>query len=446
MRRDPMPERGPAPVVLNNRWSISESMDDEYFTTRTIHGNMRVATVAVPADAYRNLIVPTLETGFKRERLDYNIAANGLDIDYIVTDKQVHTAAPWPAVKLDVRHSEGTAQGAKFESEVHVNLKGHPGASKVAMLGLASRIIEDRLGKFKNMPTDGGKLPLAFSVVDTIGERNGIEMYVKILHSVYPTTGNFVAAINYLGTPVGKLGQPLALANLPAQPGGPTTYDPVVSNTPWPWGYDSQDRRPTGWTAPSRIVNLLIGCYLQYPCNFTNRWITQVGVTTPPSPAPMPPGPTPPTPSQNNPLQGAPGGQVTNVSQNPNVPQSQRGRRPYHRLDHRRDVAYTMAAAETTLSISPLRAQLPIAADAAKWNGTDDTCVFVTLGLPQATITFHFECERVGGVAQRPQPVPSFSYQTAAARSGSACRLDRAHAGHHRRDLHEENPACFMSA
>ena len=390
--------KGQIPAVLNNRWSISESHDDEYYTTRTITGELRQSSSALNADCWRFLVVPTLENGFKRVGLEWNIAADGLKINYVVTDKQVETSAPWPAAKLSVRHSEGTGNGAAFEAECHVTLYGIPGASKIALVALAVRIIESRIAKIKDMADKSkvGMVPVAFTMVDTIGERNMIEVYLKVQHTLTGLTpDNPLANENYAGTPIANIGKPLTIDGLPVAKGYPAKYYKNVTPVSNPWGYN-----PDGTARVSGIARLVLQCYLQWPCD--NDHFPHNIPDYPPGQIQPPKSPSPTDPPYDK-------KDKTAVSDNPNIPDYDDAQAESLQNTAKSFPVFTHAAAETILTLNPMRVQIPIAADPTKWNGTDDTCVFATLGLPQATLSFHVECECAGQWPNVPEPVPSFS-------------------------------------
>ncbi len=375
--------------VLDNRWAISEGFDEEFFTTRTIQGQIRIADNTLQADAYRYLVMPTLETGFRRERFDYNIQANGLAIDYVVTDKQIHTAAPWPATKINVRHTEGTANGAKFESECHVQLKGHPGASKISMFALGAKILEDRLGQIQSMGTNNAQVPVAFSMTDVSGERNEVELYLKVQSSINAETNDGLPTTpaDFFALPVGTMGRPIGSMisfNIGDGTVGNDVYDPTNSAVPNPWGYDSQ----AGDTPrQSAIVALALQCYLQWPCDNNHAIPGQDWQN----------GSQPQRPTQ--PL----------VTQSVSVQQWGQGFSvPNLQSKETQTAIYTFCAAETTLEANPLRVALPIAGSPSQYQAGADTCVAVTLGWTKAQIVFHFECERVGQWPTIPEPIGQF--------------------------------------
>jgi hypothetical protein len=329
-------------------------------------------------------VIPALEKGFKRDSLTWNIAADGLRIDYTVVDRQIETAAPWPAAKMTVRHSENTTTlGTSFEAECHVSLSGHPGADKRQLLALGIRVLENRFCKLNEISADNAVLPLAFGIVDNHGERNEVELYLKIQHTVNWKAGGDNPAKNYLGTPVGKLGTTLDDFSIKDRVAG--TYLADTSWVPNPWGYDAG-----GDARKSQIARLAMYCFCQTPCE-DNHYIYQG--TAPSETAKKPSTKSDTTVYEtSSPISIDPSASATTKV-------SSAGQ----------NALFTHASSETTIQIDPLRVQLPRAIDPASWNGKDDTCVFVALGGPQATLTYHVECERVGQWPSVPEPLPSFN-------------------------------------
>ena len=358
------------PPILSNRWAVSETLDDEFFTTRTVRGQIIAANAGVQLDRFRWLMVPTLEKGFRRDRLDYNISADALKVDYILVDKQIHTAAPWPAVKINVRHTEQTGDGASFESECYVTLHGHPGADKLALINLAARIIENRLGKMATLADVANATPVSYGIIDNIGERNVIDMWLKIRHTLgYTANNNITAQASYLATPVGQIGTPLAMddsrTSVPKCWDYTKQYDPITSPVTLPWGYNTTQTPcqiyGEKWRA-SFITNYLLYCFLQDPCD-NSHWVFKTLLSPIPSsqpppvnpygttgnsdsayqggdqPSPKPP-PTPPIPSAGNP---------TTVTSSANIPPMSLQDQPPSIADPKKPL-FTFVAAETILS------------------------------------------------------------------------------------------------
>lgn len=440
------------PIVLNNRWAVSESMDEKCFTTRTVRGKIRLSVPSGMDERYalenaRTLVVPRLEQGFRRERIDFTPSLNGLEADYTIVDRQIHTSAPWPAAKLNVTHTEHTTSGSGFDTDLHIVASGHPGASKADLWALCVRIIEDRVGpltSFGTVKDRGNKVITGFTMTDHIGEENVVECSLKMTHSAImanadsgagPSVGSIakdaastsigllnpttagptaiaagVKAVSdaermekaqaekdgaikgYMNGQIGSLCRPLAVE----MPEGTPAYSPVVSWTPNIWGYNSQDpqnpRTPAG--------SILLACYLQSPCwdkhGIYNDYSSSI--SEPPTINQYPPDETrQPYDNSDNQSPGA--------SQNYPPPASE--------SEANQQALYTAATCETTYTILPCRVQLPIAnsgqSNSATSSGIKETCVVSTLGLPQGRMQRHVDAERIGAQPIIPEPVDSFA-------------------------------------
>lgn len=243
---------GQANVVLNNRWSLHETMDENFFTERRIDGTLRLAYStlsetggdgSIPAHVHKFLCIPALESGFKRRSINFGCEPDGLTCVYTVVDKQTHTAAPWPATSITGTHTESMADGVSFVSQVQIRLQGPPHIDKRFLIERAVQVTENRLA-FINEPSAGEvKQQLLYAeIVDHIGDENAIEMTVKMRQLLSDAEG-------FSRLLTGTLGTPLELED----------YDRKLSAVPKLYGYDSQggERRPT--------VLWLLHCYLQTP-------------------------------------------------------------------------------------------------------------------------------------------------------------------------------------
>jgi len=246
------------PVALSNRWSVEEGMDENCFTTRTIAGRMRLSTAVSAASVLpKYLVVPGLESGFRRSSVTFTVDKTGLECDYRIIDRQVHTAAPWPATKMNARHTQSTNDGLSMTSEVYVELEGSPAADKKALFARAMQVIDAKLNfaaiesEFKTK-----YIPEHISFTDHIGDVNRIEAVARFLET--PAEDGIEKTFANLRK---ELGKPLVL---PANDYGP--YDPGISTPPAIYGYyppfgespAGSERRPS--------VQMLLQCYLQQPC------------------------------------------------------------------------------------------------------------------------------------------------------------------------------------
>jgi hypothetical protein len=394
----------PESPVINNRWSIQEVMDDNFFTTRVIKGRLRLSASLAEKEggqqtnkpfAYRVahywkfMTLPALENGFKRERIDFAVAENGLDCDYIVTDRQVHTAAPWPATKMQATHTERTANGVHFFADVNVRLEGPPHIDKRALIERAVQICDAKLG-FRAMKYNQDYFLEDSSITDHIGEVNTVEMRMRIRRVPPETPGG----ITELLTNIRKkyLGLPLALPPMLYQYNSVNSgaYDPRVSAAPAEYGYD-----PHG-AVRSPAALFALHCYLQTP------W-------SPPHAIPT---------SRKDVDAGYDG---TRTAQYVAVQQfaysaAVSGKGGQFSEEARKSV-FSYARAESTYFHPQCRVQLPIARQTSgSASEEDDDTSFVTrLARPQCRREIKVEAERVGDKKDEkkrwpPMPKPLDSY------------------------------------
>jgi len=241
------------PLVLNNRWSIEEELDEACFLTRTVSGRLRLSkAVASTGIDGKYLVVPGIERGFRRRSITFSTDKTGLTCDYRVVDRQIHTAAPWPARTMNVRHTQGIADGINCRSEITVRMEGDPTSGKKLLIQRAIQIVDAKLkilGKGRKAGED--YIPESFQITDEIGERNAIEVSCRIIEQIGDPKLNVLQGLKE------RMATDLKLDKLPGEPG---SYDPSVSKPPSPYGYDVRggERRPT--------VLALLACYLQTPC------------------------------------------------------------------------------------------------------------------------------------------------------------------------------------
>jgi hypothetical protein len=263
-------------AVISNRWSISESMDQDYCITRRISGQLRLAaglfaagtnsqgaqqTLGYPGHAYKNLVVPTLENGFKREGVLFTSSPDGLTCTYEVVDRQVHHSAPWPATRMEVVHSESAENANFFTSDCHVRLTGPPNCNKAFLTERVVQILEARLN-LTALAHGGDSLFITnFTLTDHLGEQAVIEGHATVNRTLKADTGPKIDDF------YDRIGLPLTeLDDLPSASSevDNTTYDYQKSWQPALYGYkrgdgDNDERRPA--------VLFFLHCYLQDPCS-----------------------------------------------------------------------------------------------------------------------------------------------------------------------------------
>lgn len=255
--------------VLNNRWEVSETVDNLKYVTRTINGEMKLASYAsVPAMGYKTLVVPPLETGFRRESIDYDVSADGLTCRYSIVDKQVEVAAPWPAASIELTHTESTNNGITIFSAARCSLVGQPNATPAHLIQRAVSLIEKRLriaGKPRTYLIQNSSITVIFSVNLTVQVELSIQRTPgESKSSTAINTG--IAAGVALRSSLGK--EHLSLPSIPGGgPGGP--YVVEQSLPPAIWGYDVRaDALSSAGRERLRSPALAaaLRVYLQEPC------------------------------------------------------------------------------------------------------------------------------------------------------------------------------------
>jgi hypothetical protein len=131
--------------VLNNRWSMADQIDADWYTTRTITGRLRVADVALNPQAFRNLAFPPLQNGFKRDAIETTTSLDGLTLDYKVVDKEIYAACPEPATTWEGTHTMSTGDGSSTHAELNLWMQGPKDADKVTMIQAMAAIAQVKL-------------------------------------------------------------------------------------------------------------------------------------------------------------------------------------------------------------------------------------------------------------------------------------------------------------
>jgi hypothetical protein len=357
--------RKPPYKVINNRWSIAEGRDADFFTHRRITGTIRFAEGLTPKHAFIGVIMPGLEQGFKRESIEYDAAPNGLEATYAVVDRQVHHAAPWPATSMEVTHTYSTNDALTWIDDVQVTLRGSPEADRRQLLTRMVQIIDARCDFLKTVDkTDKGYLIEGVAITEHFGEDNSVSANVTVKNMPNETR-------QVLGNILDRhLGKPL---ELPALDGH--VYDRTQSRVPALWGYDphGDDRNPA--------FLFLLTCYWQDPCGTVKNIF----------------GGTPPADTE---------GDQTQKTENPYpTPVTSEALASGDLANYSADqftASYQMARLSSRYSANRLRVMLP---KAVASGGSGDTVEFADLAAGMAVRIISYDAERLGSWPM----VPAFS-------------------------------------
>lgn len=359
-------QNGIVPYVISNRWSVGETMDDNFFTTRTIRGRLRLSNAHISPQVQKGFTIPLLEPGFKRERIEFVASENGLEAAWSITDKQVHTAAPWPATKINGTYTESTADGIRFVSEVNVRLEGSPDASRAQLIQRALQVVDAKCGAIEQL-SSMAVIPLQIAITEHIGEVNAVDVLVRYEHVLKDGEDTLGEHLTNLRTKT--LAQPLLLPDLDGH-----AYHPTISRTPAIYGYNPQAAERAGAAAL-----LLLHCAMKAVCTGNKGYIgAMIGDVT----------------GQEE----SPATQVDGYQSPGDLPPSE-GDLYHPSTGEGLYVSYTL---ENRYSHNRMRVQLPLAAILP---AAMDTCVVATLSNGQARREINIEGSRVGNWPEIPAPV-----------------------------------------
>lgn len=381
---------GSQSIALSNRWRIHESLDANFFTTRTIEGTLKVARTVTtidrgdPGHLFKSLVVPSLEAGFRRDRIEFAVEPDNLTCTYSVVDKQVHHAAPHPATKMDVTHSESTADGQTYYSTVNVRLEGPPHADKNEMLARMIEIADRKIGVTK---TDNTMIE-NLEIIDHIGEFNAVEANFRIRH-IQNDSRETITKLQ-----VKTWGKPLEFDTIPVITDDDddddrkgVVYSPLLNPVPYIYGYGTQ----SGLRNTATLF--FLHCYLQDPC----VPIHNIGQYDQPT-------------------------SLTNLPRNergePIINQKSPGELSSSPLDSISNEAsqvgmYTFSSIRNQYVSEKMRVQMPISKLVQSNLGTlKQTAVLLDLAETQMCRIVDVEMERVGSPPRLPNPVERYRFGT----------------------------------
>lgn len=364
-------------IVVSNKWSVAEERDSNFFTTRRITGQVRLAHGLYAGHAFLPWCVPGLEYGFKRESISFDAAANGLDASYQIIDRQVHTAAPWPATEISGTYSWSTTlESGNWLHHAEFSLKGAPNSDVKKLVARAVELCDARIKYLSQQNPLSGTRPMLMnecSIVEHVGVENSVRANMTV--TMYPSDPTSMIA-NIVNDQIG--------AKIELQPAGEgkdaIPYDPGVSPVPAMYGYVP---RKDGVRSP--VTLFLLHCYQQDPCSPVKgmyQWANGTG--------------KPPTDDYDKSYPD----ELTPVSPG-SIPPGDMGK--FDPAEQGEGV-YTLVRMSSSYRTHNRRAQLSIADD---WTplDADPSCVVVKTGRPLSRRVVRYEAER----QDKPPTLPQLS-------------------------------------
>lgn len=146
--------------VTNLRYWAIDDIDENWATTRTIKGKLRVKNKDIDLHALRGYTIPPIQGGFRRTKMHFAEASNGLELDFEIVDVEEHASPPQPATKWSARYDVTTNNGAYAICGVQVQLEGPPRGSRKDLLYLAMKIIDAKLDVLSRNKKNGNAEPV----------------------------------------------------------------------------------------------------------------------------------------------------------------------------------------------------------------------------------------------------------------------------------------------
>lgn len=248
-------------IVLSNKWSTSETVDANFYTTRTISGSIRFSSRLFAAHSYRPWCVPGLEYGFRRESINYESDPSGLEARYAITDRQVHTAAPWPATGLNGSYTWSTnLESGTWVHHADFTLTGAPDSDVGLLVSRAIELCDARVKYLDGPENPASKILNEASITENVGDGNSVRVTMTV--TMYPDNAQTLLLANIAKDQIGKR---IELQQLPTHFGSSPTdaqpYDPGRSRVPATYGYNP---RKANARDPAHLF--LLHAYAQTPC------------------------------------------------------------------------------------------------------------------------------------------------------------------------------------
>ena len=248
--------------ILVNRWSVSDSIDDNLITTRTYNGTLKVANPYINPNLLRAVCLPPLAEGMRRYSMDFNVGDDGRSMSYRIVDKEAVFSCPKPARTWNITHSESFGLGRPLGSlSLNITLTSDRDTSKKDLIKLANRIAEEKITGL-SLANVGEKSPLILiddmTVVDYTSNDGPVRVDFRLqARRLRDDGGAFDGA-------AGDLGKNLVGTNFPAYTGGADVYDANVSIDP-----GVQGKVPFAGAVVTYLRNI---CY-QSPYNYIRNGV-----------------------------------------------------------------------------------------------------------------------------------------------------------------------------
>ena len=227
--------------VVSNRVTTEESLDSNFYVTRTYNGKLRISSTEKSVHFYRHLFYPPLEDGFRRESVRFAESEDGLTLSYSVTDKQARCSAPYPATAFSGNVDYSIQNSATMSLGVSLSMTGAPYTPKTALVSRAVQAVNAKIKEFMNKGHTNG-ICKNYSVSENLGDPPSVTVNAsyELISTEAMEIGNPEddSLSKIIAPCVELIGEPLEFEKETVIDNIIYTYSRIKSQKPNPYGYD----------------------------------------------------------------------------------------------------------------------------------------------------------------------------------------------------------------
>lgn len=140
------------PGVMTNRWSMTHTLDDAYYTEQVISGELTInPQKVICADDVRDSCFKQIPRGMQFVRGTFTQAADGLTLNYSIVFKEKYQLPPGPATDVRANYREETNTGGVVIASMSVDVSGPRSATKSDLMKIAAKITLSRFNFFRGV-------------------------------------------------------------------------------------------------------------------------------------------------------------------------------------------------------------------------------------------------------------------------------------------------------
>jgi hypothetical protein len=239
--------------VASNRWSVTESLDENWKTTHAIKGQLVVRDHTFKAHAQRMLTVPWMFPYAKMTRREFYTDPTGLTLNYQHTFTECGDAPPYGVVNWKGDYSEQVLGGGKSIGSVSVRVVGTiappkgltASQYKKLLITQGFRMILSRIPFSLRVDAAAPKpgalatnAVLQDAVVSEHMHEPIVDIRAVVLHKTKDNDDDQTEALNEFGLRLTKMGDPI-ISTTAEPPFGDPNYNrlwwPIPSSFTWDW-------------------------------------------------------------------------------------------------------------------------------------------------------------------------------------------------------------------